>query len=106
MVLASDRGSNTDPVRHRDLVAHPEITVEIGTARHPAPAAPVDPAGHDALRARQVAAQPQFAGYRTAARTVPLVALTRARARKRRAAAAQRGPGGPGTGRRTSSTRG
>ncbi|GAB7183354.1 nitroreductase/quinone reductase family protein [Kitasatospora sp. Ki12] len=77
VVFASNGGSDTDPVWYRNLVAHPGVTVEVGTDRYPALAAPVDPAEHDALWARQIAAQPQFAGYRTAARTVPLVALTR-----------------------------
>ncbi|MFJ9842985.1 hypothetical protein ACIRYZ_21430 [Kitasatospora sp. NPDC101155] len=54
-----------------------KVTVEVGDERYPAVAAAVDPAEHDALWARQVAVQPQFGGYRTAARTVPLVALTR-----------------------------
>ncbi|MFG2845781.1 nitroreductase/quinone reductase family protein [Kitasatospora sp. NPDC048296] len=77
VVFASNGGSDTDPVWYRNLVAHPEVTVEVGAERYPAVAAAVDPAEHDALWARQVAAQPQFGGYRTAARTVPLVALTR-----------------------------
>ncbi|WP_224282795.1 nitroreductase/quinone reductase family protein [Streptomyces sp. LS1784] len=78
VVFGSNGGSPTDPLWYRNLLAHPEVTVEVGTDRYPALAAPVDPAEHDALWARQIAAQPQFAGYRTAARTVPLVALTRA----------------------------
>ncbi|MEU4113905.1 nitroreductase/quinone reductase family protein [Kitasatospora sp. NPDC028055] len=77
VVFASNGGSDTDPVWYRNLVAHPEVTVELGAERYPAVAAAVDPAEHDALWARQVAAQPQFADYRKAARTVPLVALTR-----------------------------
>ncbi|MFF2143823.1 nitroreductase/quinone reductase family protein [Kitasatospora sp. NPDC058190] len=78
VVFASNGGSETDPLWYRNLVAHAEVTVEVGTDRYPAVAAPVDPAEHDALWARMIAAQPQFADYRTAARTVPLVALTRA----------------------------
>ncbi|MFE4977056.1 nitroreductase/quinone reductase family protein [Kitasatospora sp. NPDC056651] len=78
VVFASNGGSERDPAWYRNLVAHPEVTVEVGTERYPALAAPVDPAEHDALWARQIAAQPRFAGFRTPARTVPLVALTRA----------------------------
>ncbi|MBO1416638.1 nitroreductase/quinone reductase family protein [Streptomyces sp. FH025] len=78
VVFASNGGSPTDPVWYRNLVARPEVTVEVGADRYPALAFPVDPAEHDALWARQIAAQPQFAGFRTDARTVPLVALTRA----------------------------
>ncbi|WP_188302467.1 hypothetical protein [Streptomyces sp. CBMA123] len=48
------------------------------TNRRTPGAAAVDPAEHDALWARQVAAQPRFAGFRTTERTVPLVALVRA----------------------------
>lgn len=77
VVFASNGGSDTDPLWYRNLVAHPEVTVEVGTERYPALATPVDPSEHDALWARQIASQPQFAGYRTAVRTVPLVALTR-----------------------------
>ncbi|WP_051829905.1 MULTISPECIES: nitroreductase/quinone reductase family protein [Streptomyces] len=77
VVFASNGGSDTDPVWYRNLVAHPEVTVEVGAERYPAVAAAVDPAEHDALWARVVAAYPQFAGYRTTARTVPLVALVR-----------------------------
>ncbi|MEV7599110.1 nitroreductase/quinone reductase family protein [Kitasatospora sp. NPDC089797] len=78
VVFASNGGSATDPLWYRNLVAHPEVTVEVGGERYPAVATPVDPAEHDALWARQIAAQPQFAEFRTDARTVPLVALTRA----------------------------
>ncbi|MFI9363561.1 nitroreductase/quinone reductase family protein [Kitasatospora sp. NPDC053057] len=78
VVFASNGGSPTDPAWYRNLVARPEVTVEVGTDRYPALAATVDPAEHEALWARQIAAQPQFAGFRTEARTVPLVALVRA----------------------------
>ncbi|MET8541269.1 nitroreductase/quinone reductase family protein [Kitasatospora sp. NPDC004799] len=78
VVFASNGGSATDPVWYRNLVARPEVTVEVGADRYPALATTVDPAEHEALWARQIAAQPQFAGFRSEARTVPLVALTRA----------------------------
>ncbi|MFF4378736.1 nitroreductase/quinone reductase family protein [Kitasatospora sp. NPDC001547] len=77
VVFASNGGSATHPAWYRNLVATPEVTVEVGTERYPALAAVIDPAEHEALWARQIAAQPQFAGFRTEARTVPLVALTR-----------------------------
>ncbi|MFG3229872.1 nitroreductase/quinone reductase family protein [Kitasatospora sp. NPDC048194] len=78
VVFASNGGSPTHPAWYRNLVAHPEVTVEVGAERYPALATPVGPSEHDRLWARQIAAQPQFAGFRTDARTVPLVALTRA----------------------------
>ncbi|MFI2608739.1 nitroreductase/quinone reductase family protein [Kitasatospora sp. NPDC018619] len=78
MVFASNGGSPTDPLWYRDLPARPEVTLEVGAERYPALAAPVDPAEHDALRERRIAAQPRFEGFRAAPRTIPLVALARA----------------------------
>ncbi|WP_316521030.1 nitroreductase family deazaflavin-dependent oxidoreductase [Kitasatospora brasiliensis] len=77
VVFASNGGADRDPAWYRNLVAHPEVTVEVGAERHPALATPVDPAEHDALWARQIAVRPQFADFRSTVRTVPLVALTR-----------------------------
>ncbi|MFJ2861457.1 nitroreductase family deazaflavin-dependent oxidoreductase [Kitasatospora sp. NPDC087314] len=78
VIFASNGGSPKDPLWYRNLLAHPEVTVEVGTDRYPALATLVAPEDHEALWARQIATGPRFADYRAGAgRTIPLVALAR-----------------------------
>jgi deazaflavin-dependent oxidoreductase (nitroreductase family) len=78
-VIASAAGSPRHPDWYRNLVAHPELTVEIGTKSFPARAQEI-PAGpeYERLFALAIAAQPGFADYREkAGRPIPVLKLER-----------------------------
>ncbi|GHF10843.1 nitroreductase/quinone reductase family protein [Streptomyces morookaense] len=82
VVFASNGGAPTAPAWFRNAMAAPDdITVEVGEERYAARAGLVDAAEHDALWARQIAADPAFAAFREralqAGRVTPLVALRR-----------------------------
>ena len=78
-IFASKGGADTHPDWYRNLVAHPEITVELGTDTFPATARVLEGAERDAVYARQVAAEPQFGEYqRKTERIIPVVELVRA----------------------------
>ncbi|HEY5142820.1 MAG TPA: nitroreductase family deazaflavin-dependent oxidoreductase [Solirubrobacteraceae bacterium] len=75
-VFASKAGAPEHPAWYHNLVAHPDVTVEIGTKRFRATAAPVDGAERDAIYERQAALRPNFAEYQEkTTRTIPVVAL-------------------------------
>ncbi len=78
-VVASKAGAATNPDWYYNLLAHPEVEVELGEDRFDAFAAPVTGAERDRLFAAQVAAQPGFADYekKAAGRVIPVVALQR-----------------------------
>ncbi|MCK7621775.1 nitroreductase family deazaflavin-dependent oxidoreductase [Streptomyces sp. RS10V-4] len=76
-VFPSNGGAATPPAWYRNLTAHPEVTVEVGTRVLRARAAAATGAERDRLWARQVAADPQFAVFQErAGRAVPVVVLT------------------------------
>jgi deazaflavin-dependent oxidoreductase (nitroreductase family) len=79
-VFASKAGAPTDPDWYRNLVAHPDVEVEIGTNQYTAKASAVDGAKRDEIYERQKAVAPQFSEYEektNGIRTIPVVALTR-----------------------------
>ncbi|WP_274912082.1 nitroreductase family deazaflavin-dependent oxidoreductase [Streptomyces sp. WZ-12] len=76
-VFASNGGATTPPAWYRNLIAHPEVTVEVGTRIYRARATEATGADRARLWERQVAADPQFATFRErAGRPVPVVVLT------------------------------
>jgi deazaflavin-dependent oxidoreductase (nitroreductase family) len=79
VVVASNAGAATHPAWYRNLVAHPEVTVEIGTETFPATATTLAGEERDTFYARITAAAPIFAEYRAKAlpREIPVVALQR-----------------------------
>ncbi|MGW1197141.1 nitroreductase/quinone reductase family protein [Streptomyces sp. NPDC002536] len=82
VVFASNGGAPTAPAWFRNAMAAPDdVTVEVGEERYAARARLVDEAEHDALWARQIAADPGFGAFREralqAGRAMPLVALER-----------------------------
>jgi deazaflavin-dependent oxidoreductase (nitroreductase family) len=80
-VFASAAGAPKNPDWYRNLVAHPEVEVEIGTDTYTATATPVTGAARDAIYERQKAVMAQFNEYEEKTkgiRTIPVVALTRA----------------------------
>jgi len=78
-VVASKGGAPTNPDWYHNLVAHPEVRVELGTERFDAVATPITGPERDRLFAAQVAAQPGFAEYEKSAgsRVIPVVELRR-----------------------------
>ena len=77
-VFASKAGAPTNPDWYHNLVAHPEVTVELGTERFEAVATPVDRPERDRIYAEQASRYPGFAGYEASTdRVIPVVALER-----------------------------
>lgn len=77
-VIASAAGSPTDPAWYRNLLADPNVTVEVGTDTYPATARTADEPQRSELYAAMVDRMPQFAGYQEGnPRTIPVVILQR-----------------------------
>lgn len=77
-VFASKGGADTDPDWYRNLVAHPEITVELGTDTFAASARVLEGDERDSVYAKQVAVEPQFGEYQCKTeRVIPVVELVR-----------------------------
>jgi deazaflavin-dependent oxidoreductase (nitroreductase family) len=77
-VFASKAGMPTNPDWYHNLVAHPEVEVEMGTERFPAVARPVTGDERDRIYAEQAKRYPGFAEYQEkTTRAIPVVELTR-----------------------------
>ncbi len=79
-VVASKAGAPTNPDWYHNLVAHPEVSVELGDDRFDAVAVPITGGPErDRLYAAQVVAQPGFAEYaeKAGGRVIPVVELRR-----------------------------
>lgn len=80
-VFASKGGADTNPDWYHNLVANPNITVELGTQTFPATARVLTGAERDEIYAKQSAVEPQFADYqRKTTRVIPVVELVRSAA--------------------------
>ncbi len=78
VVFASAHGSERHPDWYHNLVAHPDIVVEVGAETIPVRASELRGAERDAAFARHAARFPIFADYeRRLARTIPVLRLTR-----------------------------
>jgi len=78
LVYASQGGAPDHPDWYLNLVANPEVVVEVGTERYDALATPLEGAERDREYAAQVERWPQFAEYQDKTdRVIPVVALTR-----------------------------
>ena len=75
-VFAGNRGAPTNPGWYHNLVAHPDVTVELGTETFEARATVVDSAEADRLGRIQVQKIPALAALQ-ATRKVPVVLLER-----------------------------
>jgi deazaflavin-dependent oxidoreductase (nitroreductase family) len=76
VVFASKGGAPTNPDWYHNLLANPEVTVEVGTTTVRARARVTKGEERDALWARQVAARPQFADYEASTdRVIPVIVL-------------------------------
>jgi deazaflavin-dependent oxidoreductase (nitroreductase family) len=77
-VFASAHGSDRHPDWYRNVVAHPDFTVEMGTETIPVHATELFGSERNAIFARQAARFPIFAEYeRKLARTIPVIRLDR-----------------------------
>ena len=78
LVYASKAGAPTHPDWYLNLVADPQVVVEVGAERYDATAAPLEGEERDRAFAEQAARNPVFAGYAEKTdRVIPVVALTR-----------------------------
>lgn len=78
LIFASKGGAPTNPDWYHNLVAHPEVTVEVGNETYPATATVLKGEERDRLYAKQAELYPQFGQYQArTARTIPVIALER-----------------------------
>jgi deazaflavin-dependent oxidoreductase (nitroreductase family) len=77
-VFASKRGAPTNPDWYHNLLAHPDVTVEVGKETYDAVATPVTGEERDRIYAHWSEMYPQFAEYqRSTTRKIPVIALER-----------------------------
>jgi deazaflavin-dependent oxidoreductase (nitroreductase family) len=77
-VFASKAGADASPDWYHNLVANPEVTVEVPGEAYAATAVPVGPEERDRIFAEQVRQQPQFGDYAAKTkRVIPVVELRR-----------------------------
>jgi deazaflavin-dependent oxidoreductase (nitroreductase family) len=77
-VIASYAGADTNPPWYHNLVANPQVEVEVGTERYPASAAVLEEPQRSDVYAALAAVMPAFGEYQTkTSRTIPVVELIR-----------------------------
>ena len=75
-VFATKAGADTNPDWYLNLVAHPEVTVEVGPETYDASALPVTGEDRDRIYSEQARRHPGFAEYeQMTSRTIPVVEL-------------------------------
>ena len=75
-VFASKGGAPSHPDWYRNLLAHPEVTVEIGDQIYTAIAKPLTGEERDSIYARWAQQYPQFREYQEkTSRTIPVIEL-------------------------------
>jgi deazaflavin-dependent oxidoreductase (nitroreductase family) len=80
VLTASNGGADRHPAWYLNLLATPEVTLQVSAATFPATARPATAAGSARLWPAVVTAMPSYATYRTATtREIPLVLVTQAR---------------------------
>ena len=78
VIIAAKAGASTHPDWYHNIVAHPDVSVEVGTETFEARATIVEGAERDELYANRVAMMPIFAEYQAkTTRPIPVVVLTR-----------------------------
>ena len=78
LVFASTGGAPTNPDWYHNLLAHPEVTVEVGNETYDAIATPVTGEERDRIYARWAQMYPQYGEYqRNTTRKIPVIALQR-----------------------------
>lgn len=77
-IFASKAGAPTNPDWYHNLVAHPTVTVEVGTEKFQARAVEITGKERDQIYARQVQRMPGFGDYeKKTARKIPVIELVR-----------------------------
>lgn len=80
VIIASKGGAPTNPDWYHNIVAHPDVTVEIGAEKFAARATIAEGAERDRLFDQHAAQMPGFAEYqRNTTRRIPAVVLERAK---------------------------
>ena len=76
-VFASKAGAPDNPAWYHNLIAHPEVSVEVGIETFPVTARVAQPAEGDVIWARQKERAPHFAQYeqKAAPRKIPVILL-------------------------------
>lgn len=78
LIFASKAGAPTHPAWYHNLVAHPMVTIEVGTETFDAAATVLHGEERDRLFARHATQYPGFAEYQAkTTRTIPVIALER-----------------------------
>jgi len=78
VIFASKGGAPTNPDWYHNLVAHPEVTIEVGTETFEATAVVISGEERDQLYAKQAKLFPGFAEYQAKTeRRIPVIALLR-----------------------------
>ena len=78
IVIASNAGAPTHPDWYHNLVAHPDVTVEVGDETYAATAIVTEGAKRQRIWERVVALHPFFAEHQAKiTRTIPVIALER-----------------------------
>lgn len=78
LIFASKAGMPTNPDWYHNLVAHPDVTVEVGAEKYEATATVVTGEERDRLYAKQAEVSPAFADYQAKTpRIIPVIALSR-----------------------------
>jgi deazaflavin-dependent oxidoreductase (nitroreductase family) len=76
VVLASKGGAPTNPDWYHNVVAHPDVTVEVGSSQFQARASVAQGEERDRLFNAQAAAMPNFAEYQEkTSRIIPVIVL-------------------------------
>lgn len=77
LVFASYAGADRHPAWYRNLLAHPDVEIEVGDDRIAVRAEPLTGAERDEKFARQAKLYPRFLEYQAkTSRVIPVVALT------------------------------
>jgi deazaflavin-dependent oxidoreductase (nitroreductase family) len=77
-VFASKAGADTNPDWYRNLVAHPDVTVEAGAEVYDATAVPATGTDRDRIYAEQAGRYANFADYQAkTSRRIPVVELVK-----------------------------
>ena len=77
-IFASKAGAPTNPDWYHNLVAHPTVTVEVGTEKFQARAVEITGKERDQIYARQVQRMPGFGDYeKKTERKIPVIELVR-----------------------------
>lgn len=78
VIIASKAGAPTNPSWYHNLIAHPEVIVEVGNETFAAKAVEAKGAERDRLFDAQASLMPQFSDYqRNTSRKIPVIALER-----------------------------